>query len=301
MAAILKSANRSLERANGFDSSVHNGRFVYRADSGIEFFMNRASLGGSDGGIYTDAQFISTNAGAVLIPEIVYGAYHYFSSHSPWKRQMDFFLNLVMGAARVPEFLVIDLEPYYNLVNKEYALAGLAAIQFVISQVTCPVLLYTNAYFYRDFLLPHSKEFHALDYYHAQYPISGWNSAVQSLAEGLTGEPYIKPTGRPDGRWKFWQVTKSAPAPLFGFPDANSLDIGVFNGTVTELHSYVKRDTVIPVDPTVDPAVLAALYALRDAMAIQTETVAGLVTAVSKLSESDAAARALIENLLNRL
>ena len=89
-------------RAIGIDISKWDT--YYTPKQPVDFVIQRLSYG-----LMKDERIVELTPPTLAAP--VKGAYHYYSSGSPWQSQMDFFLGLAVDKY---DFLALDVEKGYN-------------------------------------------------------------------------------------------------------------------------------------------------------------------------------------------
>jgi len=222
-------------RAVGID--ISKWQSTYKPNDEAKFVIMRSGYGLMPDKCFEDFY------DAAYLANMPIGAYHYFSSGSPWKAQVDFFLEQVDG--KVFSKFALDFETGYNSMSRNFALCAVKWIDTVAAETGIEPLLYTSPYTYRDNLLAHTKDVSRFKLWIAQYPSRSWNSYLQTIAEKLTGEPWLKPTGRSD--WAFWQFTDKGDGKKYGVGSA-SVDLNIMNGT----ESFISDST--PEPPNDPPA-----------------------------------------------
>ena len=179
-------------------------------------------------------------------PIPVRGAYHYFSSGSPWERQADFFLSQVEG--REMHFFALDFERAFNSKSAGFALGAQNWMQRVAERTGRKVLLYSNPSTYVDWL---GDWMTAWPLWIAQYPYRSWNEYLLRVRTQETIKPWL-PKGRRD--WAFWQY--SADGNGRGADHgvkSRDVDLNVFNGDVEKLHAWAGVGGEIPTRPELQP------------------------------------------------
>jgi len=184
---------------------------------------------------------------AGTMEEIPLGGYHYFSSGSPWKDQADFFIAQIKGK-KIHKF-ALDIEQAYNNMSRDFALCAVKFLQYVQDATGIEGVLYTNPYTYKDHLRAHTSAVDGFPLWLAQYPSSGWTAWVQKIRETLQGQPWMKPTGRPDHDWWGWQFTDKMPGANWGV-GSHTVDGDILNGTSTFVADDLPDDE--PGPPPVD-------------------------------------------------
>lgn len=179
----------------------------------VDYCMVRGSTGVADGTVYIDPLLNHYYAELQQHPHVVRDVYHYLSSHSPWTKQYDTFMQAIDG--KQFEILTLDGEKIYNVRSKEFAHAAHSfMLQLINDFPTKRVKFYSNRYDYQDWF-NYFYNFDQFDYHHAQYPWARWDNVepwrlphlYQSLTEMFTGvsKPNLPSSRAADG-YVMWQV-----------------------------------------------------------------------------------------------
>jgi GH25 family lysozyme M1 (1,4-beta-N-acetylmuramidase) len=197
-------------RANGIDISKWDT--YYTPKQPVDFVIQRLSYG-----LMKDERIVELTPPTLAAP--VKGAYHYYSSGSPWKSQMDFFLGLANGRY---DFLCLDVEKSYNSASSAFISGVADSLAYLAAQK--PVVLYVNPDTWGTWLLPVQNQLLKFDIWLAQYYFvrTASNPTVpKSMTQG----------------WKFWQWSDIGPGAAYGV-GSKSLDLNVFNGTANDLQAW---------------------------------------------------------------
>ncbi|MBW2559122.1 MAG: hypothetical protein JRD69_09890 [Deltaproteobacteria bacterium] len=138
-------------KAYGIDISKYQISFNPPAETPlpIDFVIQRLSYG-----LMRDEKIVELYTPVKKIP--LRGAYHYFSSGSPWKDQADFFEMLV--SERDFHFVALDFESAYNQKSRDFSEnAGKFLAQMRQSFPDKRALLYTNPSIYKNWMMPYSS------------------------------------------------------------------------------------------------------------------------------------------------
>lgn len=205
-------------------------------------------------GLKPDRLFAAFVQAAQPLP--VRGAYHYYSSGSPWEAQAQFFLRQVEGKGL--HFYVLDFETAYNSKSAGFALGAQKWLEYVAARTGKKVLLYTNPSTYSEWLSTHGDWMAAWPLWIAQYPYPNWNEYLDRIRTQTTIQPWL-PKGRRD--WSLWQYSAdgNSKGAHFGVKSRH-VDLNVFNGSVDELHKWAGVDQELdsetpssyPVTPVLD-------------------------------------------------
>jgi GH25 family lysozyme M1 (1,4-beta-N-acetylmuramidase) len=199
-------------RAIGIDISKWDT--YYTPKQPVDFVIQRLSYG-----LMKDERIAELTPPTLAAP--VKGAYHYYSSGSPWQSQMDFFLGLAVDKY---DFLALDVEKGYNSGSSAFVLGVPLALAYLAEQSKKPVVLYVNPDTWGTWLLPVQNQLLKFDIWLAQYYFvrTASNPTVpKSMTQG----------------WKFWQWSDIGPGAAYGV-GSKSLDLNVFNGTVADLQAW---------------------------------------------------------------
>jgi GH25 family lysozyme M1 (1,4-beta-N-acetylmuramidase) len=150
-----------MARAHGIDVSKWQRYFDASVNPGdIQFIVIRTSYG-----MMTDESYTKLLESIQPVP--LRGAYHYFSSGSPWEMQAKLYLNLVRDAGI--HFHCLDIESAYNKRSAGFALAARKWMEHVRDATEQPVVLYTNPNIYNTWLAPYGDWMKEWPLWVAQY------------------------------------------------------------------------------------------------------------------------------------
>ena len=83
------------------------------------------------------------------------GAYHYFSSGSPWEDQAELFLSLTKDKGF--HFFALDIDKAFNKSSMGFIQSAEKWMNFVAKETGKRVLLYTNPSVYIEWLMPFAE------------------------------------------------------------------------------------------------------------------------------------------------
>jgi GH25 family lysozyme M1 (1,4-beta-N-acetylmuramidase) len=187
-------------RATGIDISKWDWPYTPKL---VDFIIQRLSYG-----MMKDERITELTPQVLSAP--VRGAYHYYSSGSPWKSQADFFLGLEGGKY---DFLALDVEKLYNSPSSAFVNGVSQSMTYLADQSKKPVVLYINPDIWNTWLYPVQSQLLKYDIWLAQYwfiRAASNPSVPKTLTQG----------------WKFWQWND------------RPYDQDVFNGTVADLTAW---------------------------------------------------------------
>lgn len=250
--------------ATGADFSHHKGEWDLSTvdmalfDEVMDFAILRAGYGAEDGTIHEDRKFEDNYAILETVPKIRRGAYWYFSSHSSPQAQFNFFVQLLED--KEFEFIVLDVEQYYNVASKVFADSAVWFLEQLEQKFPDKrVLVYGNRYDYVDLIWKYNKTIDRFNYWIAQYP---WRNWVQYFTEyfkvwwndlfGTFQKQPKLPVHLPPNAWEIWQVVASSGiGNELGF-ESDELDYNITRRTKDEFFKWLglpKRLTEQPPEP----------------------------------------------------
>ena len=211
-------------RAHGIDISKY--QVSYNPLTPVDFVIQRLSYG-----LMRDEKYHQLRGPVLAAP--VSGAYHYFSSGSPWQAQAALFVEL----GKEYDFYALDVESAYNNINGKFIADAYQWMVQVHEATGKKVLLYTNPSLYKTWFngLAWPKQW---PLWIAQY----WFSPSEDKNPGMRG------MDRSD--WAFYQYSADTPPNFKGREygvESTNIDLDVFNGTVEELHEWVGLPAGIPI------------------------------------------------------
>lgn len=218
------------ERAVGIDISKYQKRFdIDDAKEPIHFVFQRGSYGTMKDELYDElwpgVREFRDRVGPI-------GAFHYFSTGSPWKDQAQKFLSIV-GNRGYGRF-ALDYEHYYNNLNEQSAIAAGNWVDYIQQATGRGVLLYCGIYHLRDHLDPYVSWHRDLDLWISRWPGETVKPQIDNPDLTLDGKQIW-----PADDWKVWQYIVSKEGDRYGTAHAyNRQDLDVFNGTVPKLWEY---------------------------------------------------------------
>lgn len=218
-------------RGHGPDISKYDLSFdPAKATKQLDFVVQRASYRTTK-----DEAFDTLYPGVAQVP--IRLAYHYLNSGTSWQAQADKFLSVTEG--KNFHAYVCDFEATANVLSVDFAKEAWDFCKHVAVNTGKRVLIYTNYYHYRDYLLPSQVKYginwNLVDFWIAQYP---------NTPNITDGQPTLPP-GRTG--WNMWQYTSKANGTEYGLGRATAGDLNVFNGNVEAMRNWLG----IPIDPPV--------------------------------------------------
>ncbi len=226
-----------MNRAIGLDLSYYDINFdPAKATQHIDFVIQRVSYGAEVGTVVKDSAFDKLQTGVQKIG--IRGAYHYFSTHSPWQKQADFFLSVVKDKSF--QFYALDFESLYNQLSIQSACDCDLWMKYVQEKTKKPILFYTNPSLYDNYAWKYCSKW---PLWLAQY----W------LSPSPDKNPRM-PMKRND--WLIWQWASEknyvGHSKEYGC-GAISVDINLFNGTVDNMHTWLNIPSlpIVPENKTI--------------------------------------------------
>ncbi len=225
-----------MNRATGLDLSYYDLSFdSEKATKPINFVIQRVTLGFQSGKIDRDSALDKLYTGVQKVG--IRGAYHYLSSHSDWKAQADFFLNVVKNYDY--QFYACDFESAYNDMSAQFSQDANLWMEYVAGKTNKKVLFYTNKSLYDTYGYMYCSEW---PLWYAQY----WKFPL------LYKNPSL-PKKRTSGEWSIWQWASElnyvGHSKEYGC-GALSVDINDFNGTVVDMQNRLGNTQPPPPSPT---------------------------------------------------
>lgn len=220
----------------------------------IDFVIQRASYGGSLGGQVKDEMFDLLYPSVLKCP--IRGAYHYYSSHSPWKQQADFFLSITKDKAY--HFLAVDYETAYNTLDKRTIAEFAEFVKYLKAQTGKRVLAYFNWNVFTTFIKPYGYDawVNNEDVWYAWYPYQNTEDPPTSVA---------RPIGM--GNYRIHQYGAGDVANTAGYTaganyggGSRGIDLNAYNGTVDDMKQWLGISESIPKPELSDAEKLAKLW-----------------------------------------
>jgi GH25 family lysozyme M1 (1,4-beta-N-acetylmuramidase) len=227
----------------GVDVSKYN--LGWNPDKAIKpiYFVIQRSGYGSQYGCYKDESFDVMNIQVQKIP--VRGAYWYYSSWINWKKQADFFLNIIKD--KNFHFFCIDYERAFNTLNARTIAEVSEFVKYIKAQTNKKCMIYYSPSIYNEFIYPfgYTNWLNQQDSWIAQYPYS--------LGEiPLATQPSMSSNIK---TWKIWQMgggdvnfTAGRHAGKNYGGGLEGIDLNYFNGTIDELYEWAEVFES-PIDP----------------------------------------------------
>ena len=178
--------------------------------------------------------------------------YHYLRSGWSWIAQYDRF---VKGCEIYkPDGFMVDFEKRGNVKSELFAGYLKSFVDQLIRDFpTKRTIIYSNRFVIQDWIYKFGKFFlrnkpEKYPLMIAQYPYYGWNDALKGVISDPANWNPVLPAGITS--WAFWQysadgnrkgIENGIPARWYGHkPD---VDLDVFNGNLTQLRAYLKKET----------------------------------------------------------
>lgn len=231
--------------AIGVDVSKYNiGWNPDKAKKPIDFVIQRVSYGGSSGSQVKDEAFDQMYEQVAKVP--IRGAYHYYSSHSFWKTQADFFLKIING--KNYHFYAIDYETAYNTLDRRTIAEFSEFVKYIKAQTGKRCLAYFNWNIFTTFIKPYGYDgwVNNEDIWYAWYPIQNSEEPANSIA---------KPIGM--GNWKIHQYGAADVANTAGVNAGENyggglrgIDLNQYNGTIEQMRSWLGLSESLPITIT---------------------------------------------------
>lgn len=244
----------------GVDVSKWNvssdGKTMWNPDKAlkpIDFVIQRVSYGGSSGSQVKDELLEPMYAQVIKVP--VRGAYHYYSSHSSWKTQADFFLNIVKS--KDYHFYAIDYETAYNVLDRRTIAEFAQFVDYIKAQTGKHALAYLNWNVFETFIKPfgYTSWVNEQDVWYAWYPYQTTEDPrpLPTLPNGLT-------------RWKIWQYgagdvtgTAGVNAGANYGGGSRGIDLNTYNGTMDDMNKWLNLE-LLPKPEVSDAEKLSRLW-----------------------------------------
>lgn len=87
--------------------------------------------------------------------DIAWGAYHYYRTNVPWKKQADHFLKYIdVNSGIAP---VLDIEKINNKFKNNHTAEILAFLEYMEEKTGLTPIVYTGYYFFKDNIMPREK------------------------------------------------------------------------------------------------------------------------------------------------
>ena len=201
-------------KVHGIDVSHHQGTIDWQAVKATEtqnYPIRFVFMKATEGGDYKDRRF-AENFREAREAGLVRGAYHFYNPNTDPIRQADFFISQVtLEKGDLAPVLDIERKPR----NKAQLQADLIKFLNRLEQhYGVRPIIYTSYRYMERYL--DSPEF-------ARYPLWIAHYYVEALSY--------------EGSWQFWQHTDYGTVPGI----TESVDLNVFNGSLSDLQRYVLR------------------------------------------------------------
>jgi len=237
-----------MERGFGIDTSSRSALTYTRQPN-----HTVAAVIVSDGDyVLRDYEALLTEAGKADVTI----AMHYARSSVLADKQLDTFFQAIHGF-KVDGYS-LDLEKKNNSKSSGFS----EAAEYMMQEMTVmgPSLLYSGRYMIQDWIYPYSHWPKNYPLWIAQYPYnevtmgSQW-PILKNVVTNVSWQPVL-PAGITD--WKLWQFSADGNmrASREGITGNNDVDLNVFNGTIEEMKTWFKIDSVPPLPPDCSQEVL---------------------------------------------
>ncbi len=230
-------------RAFGIDLSKWAPDWIKPPETQVDFAIMRTSWG-----LNVDSKY-ENHSTRLMENTNIYGAYHYYSTAVPWKKQVDHFLELVLNNPTGLKYHMAwwDFEAGYNELSPKAGREFAEAIRYLRMEDIPLVGGYTGNNNYSVFLEENPGV--NLDFLNAvpwwvPWPWAGIKNPF-SLAineqpmmgnwRGVFPNRRFVKLKRPQGDWDFWQYSWQGDPVKLGIKDKKQADVNVYNGTVAEL------------------------------------------------------------------
>ncbi len=222
----------------------------------VDFAIMRTSWG-----LNTDKKYIN-HSNRLMENTDIWGAYHYYSTAVPWKKQVDLFLELVLNNPTGLKYDMVfwDFEAGYNeLTTPRSANEFAEAIRYLRMENIPLVGGYTGNNNYSVYLESVLSE-DWLNNVPWWLPWPG-DSIKNPFSIEINEQPQmgnwrgrwpnrrLVKLKRPLGAWDFWQYSWHGDPVKLGIKDKLQVDMNVYNGSVFDLRKRVKKDPDIPKPP----------------------------------------------------
>jgi len=176
-------------------------------------------------------------------PEIWRGAYHYLTSSSPWRAQLQKFLKRLEG--KEIDIVVVDAEAKNNKLDYNYARA-VVSFYLELKKLGYFVILYTGKYDYQT-LRQHAPEIDDFYLWLAQYPYSVFSQWLLGWVRRVTTWPSLPKTAK-RALLVIWQFTDRGLGKLWGM-----LSYGLDMNVVVKDQEWLLENVGIPNRWLADP------------------------------------------------
>ncbi len=212
-----------MKRALGYDSSYFDKWLKPDQESiPVDFLILRTGYGMMEDSIFQQS---AREVGTLKAVKMVY---HYFSSGSPWKEQVERHLEICGKAPWTPACHWIDFENAYNEMTMKFAEECLQAIEYLL-KLDKKAGIYTNLYLYNHYFGPAAGE--------KQYPLwLSWPIDSWEIKPDIHKYRPILPNLRDD--WDFWQYSFRGNGTEYGAGRTYAFDLDVFHGSPAELQAW---------------------------------------------------------------
>jgi len=178
----------------------------------------------------------------------VRGAYHYHSSAVEWKREADFYLEIMDG--RDWHFNMLDLERAFNNMSRSFVAGGGKWLEYVQKYTgNKKTIFYTNLDVYNNVLMKNADWMLDYDFMLAQYPwYRTWNQWLEKVTTDERKKPRLTRDKHPVSIWQYSaDGNRRGKKAGVGVRD---VDLDVYMGTLAQMKVWCGVDTTpAPIPP----------------------------------------------------
>ncbi len=232
-------------RAFGIDISKWCPDWVKPPGTQVDFAIMRTSWG-----LNVDRKY-ENHSTRLMENTNIYGAYHYYSTAVPWKKQVDLFLELVLNNPTGLKYHMVwwDFEAGYNELSPRAAREFAESIRYLRMEDIPVVGGYGNNNDWAVFLEPTLPD-SFLEAVPLWLPWPG-KSVKNPFSIEINEQPEMGnwrgywpnrrfvPLKRPKGTWDIWQYSFHGDPVKIGVKDKKQVDVNVYNGTVVEMKEWL--------------------------------------------------------------
>ena len=239
-------------RAQGIDLSKWALDWILPFGTKVDFAIQRTSWG-----LNTDSRYVQ-HSYRLMENTDIWGAYHFYSTKESWKAQADHFLELVLNNPTGLKYDMIwwDFEAKNNKLTWKAGRRYINAIKYLQEEFDKLIGGYANNNDYSVFLEEGPEV--DVDYLNTvplwlAYPGSEienpFSLAINEQPEmgnwrGVFPFRRFVPLKRPVGSWDFHQYSWHGDPEKLGIIGKKQVDANVYNGTLLDLRTRLKKDVV---------------------------------------------------------
>lgn len=226
-----------------FDIDTPNLKVILKI---LDYVVLRMGYGGYGGTPAKDVKFDEFWAELLQHPEIMRMLYWYFSSEVPWETQLEFVCSMLDDIGLDWEWFWLDVEAINNKKSAGFALTAIRFLKAMKQRYpTKKIGLYSNKYFYQDWLRAYTAEVDEWPFWIAQYPWGNWITNLtqyfvswwDAVFTTLTKRPSM-PSSRSADEWEIWQLSdKTGFGEFFGL-GGRDVDINITRRTWQQFIEY---------------------------------------------------------------